>query len=372
MGSNDVRRALITLLIGGWRVAAVEPASAQQALPVHLTYEAPSGCPGEKDFTEMVAADGGRLVLAPEGDALRAFVLQVTGTSPSQARLVIRERDGSEPVRVLSDSRCEAVVRAAAVVVALSLDAPLPPLPPPDPPSAEPADESLEPLPPVPGIAAGGPLDALAPDETLSRDEAVSPDESSSGAAPPARHAWRFDVSGEGVLGTGAVPVMNSGLAAYAELFEETPALFAPAVRVGFQLDRGQSLTDPGVPDVGVRRTVGRVDACPLRVVASRPWATDAFTVQLCARVDVGKMDVQTWVRGTQVDEPQLWLATAGLFRFRWMTKAFFVELEGGVVVPIARTLFTFGTDPYPVDPRDFEIPQLAGTTGLGLGLIFL
>ena len=91
-----------------------------------------------------------------------------------------------------------------------------------------------------------------------------------------------------------------------------------------------------------------------------------------CARVDVGKIDVQTWVQGTQVDEPQLWLATAGLFRFRWMTKAFFVELEGGVVVPIARTLFTFGTDPYPVDPRDFEVPPLAGTTGLGLGLIFL
>jgi hypothetical protein len=362
MRSNGIRWAA-AFLIGAGLLVASAPASAQGALPVHLTFDAPAGCPGEEDFIAMIAQAGGRLVQVPEEQAVRSFVLQVTGTSPARGRLVIREGNGREAVRELNDSRCDAVVRAAAVVVALSLDAPITMTPPPPPlDAAEPPAESLEPLPPVPGIAAG----VVPPGEPQPDRYGLLDDESP--AAPPIRRRWRFDVSVEGVYGTGAKPAMNAGFAAYAELLQESPTLFAPSVRVGFQVDNNQGSSDLVV----VRRTVGRIDACPLRGVLARPWSSDAFTLQLCARVDIGKMDVVTWSQQRQVDLPQLWLATAGLLRLRWMSPSLFVELEGGVVVPLVRPFFRFGQNPYPDDPNDFGTPVLAGTAGLGGGVFFM
>jgi hypothetical protein len=181
-------------------------------------------------------------------------------------------------------------------------------------------------------------------------------------------HAWRFDVSGAGVIGTGAKPAMNPGFAAYLELLEETPELFAPSIRAGFQADMDQGSADIGA----VRRTVGRIDACPFRAVVAQPWSTDAFTIQACARVEIGKIDVTSWALGTEYEVQQLWLATAGLVRLRWMSKSLFVELEGGAVVPLVRARFAFGSAEYPNDPRDFEVPPMAGTMGLGFGVFFL
>jgi hypothetical protein len=369
MGSSGIPRTAVACLVGGWQAIAAPVASAEGALPVHLTYEAPASCPSEPDFMDMIAQAGGRLVQVPEAQSVRSFVVQITGTSPGtsqvpatfQARLIVREGNGTESVRELNDPRCDAVLRAAAVVVALSLDAPLTLTPAPPPiDSAEPPAESLEPLPPVPGIAAGIP-----PEEPLT-EVYVRSDDDDAPAAPPAHPRWRFDVSGEGLLGTGAKPVMNSGFAAYVELLRDTPSAFAPAIRVGFQRD-----TDQGWSDLSfVRRTVGRIDACPLRGVVMRPWSTDAFTLQLCARVDIGKMDVMTWAQGSELDEQQLWLATAGLLRLRWTSPLVFVEVEGGPVVPLVRPVFTFGKDPD--DPRNFETPSVAGTAGAGVGVFFL
>ncbi len=371
MGSKDVRRAGIALLTGACCVVPARPASAQEPLPVHITYDAPATCPSEKDFVELVAQAEGRLVQASEAQAMQSFVLRVSGNSPVTGRLLVRERDGSEVVRELNDPQCDAVVRAAAVVVALSAGAPAampsnpdsPEAPPPAPESPEPSPpaESLAPLPVVPGIAAGIPADPLHDDADVSPDE--SPVKS-----PSTHHAWRFDVSGEGVIGTGAKPSMTPGFAAYLELLEETPELFAPSIRVGFQADMNQGSADIGA----VRRTVGRIDACPFRAVAAQPWSTDAFTIQACARVDIGKMDVTSWALDTQYDVQQLWLATAGLVRLRWMSKSIFLELEGGAVVPLVRASFAFGGPEYPSDPRDFEVPPIAGTMGLGFGVFFL
>ena len=79
-----------------------------------------------------------------------------------------------------------------------------------------------------------------------------------------------------------------------------------------------------------------------------------------------------SWALDTQYDVQQVWLATAGLVRLRWMSKSLFVELEGGAVVPLVRGRFAFGTTEYPNDPRDFEVPPVAGTMGLGFGAFFL
>jgi hypothetical protein len=371
MGSKDMRRAAVASLVvvGGGFFAA--RALARDALPVLLTYEAPATCPSEKDFVDMIEQDGGRLVRVPDGQQARSFALQIAETSPMTGRLVVREIDGTEGVRELNAPHCDALVRAAAIVVALSLDAPLAmpsnsttPLPPPAPDPAEPSPpaESLEPLPAVPGIAAGIPAEEPWPEAS------VPPDDESSVPSSPRHRAFRLDVSGEGVLGTGARPTINPGFAAYIELLEETPRFFAPSIRVGFQVDKDQGWADLNM----VRRTVGRIDACPFRGVLAQPWSDDAFTLQTCARVDVGKMEVATWANGTEVGEQQLLLSTAGLLRLRWMSKSLFVELEGGAVVPLVRARFPFGTKEYPLDPRDFEIPPIAWTTGLGFGVFLL
>ena len=160
IGRGMGRMALGALVCLMGMVPAVR-ASAQEARTVHVSYDVPAGCPSESDFLDMVARDGG--LLQARGRARRSFEVRVTGTAPVVGRVVVREGDGREGVRELDGPRCEDVVRAVAVVVALSIDAPLatPPegveTPLPRPAPVDPAPESAEPLPPVPGIAAAIP-----------------------------------------------------------------------------------------------------------------------------------------------------------------------------------------------------------------------
>ena len=112
------------------------------------------------------------------------------------------------------------------------------------------------------------------------------------------------------------------------------------------------------------------MDACPWRAMLSRPWSDDAFTLQACARTDVGRLDVETpnlGIPGTRTGEAKrLWLSPAALLRVRWTSPRFFVEVEGGVAFPLLRERF------FLQDALVFEVPPVAETTGFGLGWFFL
>jgi hypothetical protein len=355
MASTGMGRVGIGALAGACCLVFATRASAEDAEPVHLTYDAPAQCPSEAALLAIVSRDGGRLVQVPEEQPARSFRLHIEGTGPIVGRLVIRHRDGREAVREIDDIDCDVVVRALAVLVAMSLTPPVstqPEPPAPETPTPSPPEPGLDgPLPPVPGLAAG-PFASEPP--STSEDDDPRP-------SMQRPRGWRFDVSGEGTVNTGALPSLDPGFAGYLELVDEIPSLLAPSIRVGAEIDATQELTAAD----NVRRLVARVDACSFRAVLARPWADDAFTLAPCARIDVGRLDVQGWTTGTRTDAARLWVAPAALLRLRWTSPGVFVELEGGALFPLIRAHFSG-------DVPDFTVPWIGATSGLGFGVYVL
>jgi hypothetical protein len=364
MGSTVAQHVRIAALAGAGCALWAARAAAQDAEPIHLSYDAPPTCGTEGAFLDIVGRDGGPFVLAPETEPARSFRVHLEGDGPFRGTLVVRESDGAEATREMSGARCDDVVRSLAVLVALSLEPPLPPpaepLTPETPASAPatPPPGPAEPLPAVPGFAAAIP-GAGSPDPSGPSDDGpVS-------LRPP--QGWRLDLSGETTLSTGAMPYLDLGLAAYAELLDETPNFLTPSIRIGIDLSKDQG--DGFVTTI--RRVVGRLDACSLRLVLSRPWSDDAFTLQPCARIDVGRIDVEASEPWAEVETARLWVAPAGLVRLRWTSPRIFVEFEGGVAVPLVRERFAFASGLSSPSP-DFEVPPIALTTGLGFGVFIL
>jgi hypothetical protein len=364
MGSIAVQRARIAALVGIACALCAPRAAAEDAEPIHLAYDAPAGCASEAAFLDIVGRDGGQFVLAPATQPARSLRLHLEGEGPFRGTLVVRETDGTEATREMTGARCDDVVRSLAVLVALSLEpvpphvVPTPETPPVSPTASEPEvpppapTGPVEPLPAVPGLAAAIP-------GTESREPSGSSDDGPVSVRPP--QGWRVDVSGETTLSTGAVPSLDLGLAAYVELLDETPSFLTPSIRVGVDLSKNQG--DEFFTTV--RRLVGRLDVCSFRLVLSRPWSDDAFTLQPCARLDVGRTDVEAFDTWAEVDAARLWVAPAALLRLRWTSPRIFVELEGGVAVPLVREHFM-------TPESDFEVPPIALTTGLGFGVFLL
>ena len=191
-------------------------------------------------------------------------------------------------------------------------------------------------------------------------------------AEAPTPHRWRLGVSGEGTVSTGAAPSLAPAFAAYVELVDLSTAVFAPSLRVGVELAANEAVTNGG----SVHRIVGRLDGCPWQAALSRPWSDDAFTLQACARIDLGRLELDPFgfgpmpvARPAEVSRP--WIAPAGLVRLGWRSPSFFLAVEGGAVVPLVRERFSFPSTRVP-PTTPFEIPPLALTTGLGFGGFFL
>lgn len=361
METTLLRRAGIAALAGLLGLVLGRRASAEEAEPVHLRYDAPAQCPSESALLDLVAGNGGRLVQVSDDLPARSFLLQIGGTDPVFGRLIVRQAEGTEATREIRDRDCDVVVQALALLVAMMLRPPpstqldlTPPTPPPEPESEE------EPLPPVPGLAAG----PFAIEPSRSEFDDLRP-------SVPRPHGWRIDVSGEGTLNTLAISSPDPGFAAYVELLDETPGVFAPSIRLGAEI----SVDQPNaLANSVVRRFVGRLDACPLRGALSVAWSDQAFTLEPCVRIDVGRLGVQAWspssVSGLlpeteQVESSRLWVAPASLLRLRWTSPAVFVEVEGGVTVPLTRERFTgYGLD--------FTVPPIGATAGLGFGVYVL
>jgi len=108
--------------------------------------------------------------------------------------------------------------------------------------------------------------------------------------------------------------------------------------------------------------TVGRIDACPLTVVAG------AFRASVCARVEAGELEAE----GVTVKEPRDrtsgWLAFAPLVRAEWsFLGPLFLDAEA--VVPFRVTADRF----YLVSGATVEEVPVVGFTGsAGLGVHFL
>jgi hypothetical protein len=332
-------------------------ASADSAESVHLAYDAPAQCPGESAFLDTIARDGGQLVEVGEEQQARSFLVHIGGSDPVHGRLVIRDPDGTEAVRDVYDHDCEVVGRALAVLVALSLRSPI----------------STEPDPPAPETATSSPSEPASKSNPAPVRESsprftwprpAEPEDSQESSVRP--HGWRLDLSLEGTASTGAMTSLDSGLAVYVEVLDDIPSFLAPSIRLGTETSATQH---DGMGNTA-QRFLGRLDACSLRAVASSPWFDDAFILEPCARIDIGRVDVGSSLSGTHAE--RLWVAPAGLLRLRWTTPSLFVELEGGVTFPLNRDHWaTPSPSPFSAALPDSETPRIGATTGLGFGVYY-
>jgi hypothetical protein len=351
------RRAGIGALVGAVGLLLATGASAREVEPVHFTYEAPAECPGESALLDMVARDGGRLVQVPDEHSARSFRVRIRGGHLVRGSLIVRDADGREAAREVSDPDCDVVVRALAVLVALSLRPPISTDPNPSTPEAptSPPSESAskDKLPPAP--ESSGAFTWPRPSES---------DASSQSTVRP--HGWRLDLSLEGTESTGVMPWLDSAFAVYVELQDEIPSFLAPSIRLGTETGATQH---DGLGTTA-QRFVVRLDACSLRAVASSIWSDDTFTLEPCARVDIGRVDFESSFSGTHAK--WLWIEPATLLRLRWTTPTLFVELEGGVTFPLNQAHWaTPSASPFSARMPDFVTPRIGATTGLGFGVYY-
>ncbi len=274
---------------------------------VELRYSAPPGCPTRDAAVGLIRERTPAVRF--EAGARRVFALRVTaGEHGYTGELVVDATADKQ----LTARRCDDLVTALALVVALAID----------PSAAAPREE------PPP--------------------EAPEP--------PPATRrarAFRFDGALAGVLGAGVTPdpLVAGSLAARATW---------PALAVEVAIVAGRDTTEAGEGTARFTRVVARPAACWLRI-------RGRIELGGCGHAELGV------VRATGDDIingrglTRLWAAAGAHGTLRWPASSRgFAQLQLGLTVPITRDRYRFMPG-----ILIHETPFLTGWVGLGVGLRF-
>ena len=301
-------------------VALPAHATSRGPEPVALRYSAPEGCPTADAFRELVRHRGSHTVLADESERIVDVKIETT-SAHARATVVLPSDDGSVDMRAVDGPDCSSVTDAAALLVALYLDAQTGSLA--APPEGRPSVAHPQPAP-----------HAERPPGTVVR-----------------RSRWR--VAGE--LGMHAA--IASGLAptiAYGEwlflgiLVRPAPQalpLLSPSLRLGVSTMRSDRF------DQGAHARLHAVQlafcpiAIPLSTVALRP----------CALGSAGGYSISaaSTTRSGEVDRP--WRTWGAGARAEWTTPlsdAVRIELEIDAIAPIVRDRFYRDTTAIHHTPR--------------------
>src|SRR5579863_9379656 len=110
--------ALTCVLLG----PRVGRAAAPDVEAIHFHYDAPAECPAEGELVSEAVEMGGAFRIASPGEPARSLdvVIEKTGGGFSGS-LAVRSLPGDERLRTVTCARCESVVRALGLFVALAL-----------------------------------------------------------------------------------------------------------------------------------------------------------------------------------------------------------------------------------------------------------
>jgi hypothetical protein len=179
---------VVAALLGARSARAAETA----VEAVELRYSAPAECPAEGELVAAAVEMGAGFRIAPPGELARALDVVIQRTDQGfSGTLAVRDLSGDERTRTVTCSRCESVVRALGLFVAMAL--------------VEPAT-----------VAAPSPSE-LPPVEPLRRDEMEPLDRSGGIAALALWTQFGWDPNGLALTAVKAVgPTRLGGLAATA------------------------------------------------------------------------------------------------------------------------------------------------------------
>jgi hypothetical protein len=295
-----------------------------------LTYEAPAGCPGEATFDADVADH--------VHDRSRAAGIEVNVTIEERqkvyvGRLAALDESKTRSSRQIEGKTCSDVAHALAFLAGLVIELG----------GRIEADSS-----PVQGPSPAPP-------------PAAAPPRGPARAAPPDMVSARaIDVSL--VLLAGAVGGFGPLVRATGELgidLSAPPALLAPSLRlVGFG---GDSFLDGSGGSATLWFAGARLEICPLR------FGNSTIALRPCAGGELGDVHAQGQIAFEPRSVNEVWASAEVTLRVQWFVrKAFFVELGGGPVVPLARTHYYFEPD-----QTLYVVPQLTARGAAGLGVRF-
>jgi hypothetical protein len=304
---------------------------------IHIEYSAPAGCPPEAAFAWQVRAR-----VRQDAAPLRRYAVVLT-VDGSRARGTLRvEEENRSTVREIAGSSCDEIAEGLALVLALVIDPGARTEPAQDLPSP-PAQERAPEAKPAPAAVTSG-----VPD-TAPRLRTV-------------RSLGRFtiDAGGSVVAKSALAPGTTAAGDVFLEGGLDRHGGFSPHLRLAFEYAK----SPPVAQAAGTAQfswMMGVVQACHAEQVLDR-----TLVVPLCAGLEWG------WVEASGSDtvdaqtQRQIWLsldATAGLRWFPW-NAPIFVDVEGGLEVPLrrARFYFTPGTTVH-------TTPKVAQFVGLGAGI---
>lgn len=338
------RRITSSLLLAGvlfGRGVAAEPAAA----PVE--YVAPAGCPPVEAFTEQLAA---RTPMFREHAAEHKVRIEVVGEPGGvlgRASLVLA---GHAAERELRAARCEEVVEALALVVAILID-----------PNADTRPIAVAAPAPVESAPASAPPPAA---PVVSRPppppRPVRPAPRPAPSPRPADASYRF-IAGAALAAEGAVfPELTLGPRVFFGASSQRGWPWPSALRLaGARLFspriRGEEGSVKGVLDVA------RADVCLLRL------AEGPLALEPCAGVDVGVLRIEgSHPRGGR-ESTDLYADVGALLRgSASFLDRFVAEVEVGADVPLVHYRYSFQGE-----AELFETATAGMHLGVGLGVRF-
>jgi hypothetical protein len=357
--SRRARATSCTLALACASIASVARAAPE---PIALHYEAVAGCPKPEFFAGQVTARTDQ-VRFDEAGAVGSFRVVMERTASGYAGVLsVTDRNGKESVRRFEAESCDNVVVALALVAALAIDpnAVATPEAPAVPPAGAPPEQAPASA-PVPDARETEPTTRVnrAPSApALVFDRQFAP-------GPSAYRAWSWSV---GATAQGLGGVTPSLLEVFGGFFgvEKKGVGWSPGFRLSpYYGATGQ--TGPSVDRAEFALLAARVAGCPYRAPL-----TKGSRVSPCAGLDAG------WIRARGTDpgihsleKDGLWLSLSLDAQLELaVTGAIFMEVNGGLGVPLIRQRFQFET-PDKAPEVVYQVPPVSGHGGFSVGARF-
>ena len=337
--THPLRTALLLLACAAFCTAR---AFADGALPATVTYAASTTCPAQEEFFRQVL---GHLRGVPA--KLRPIHVEIVdGEGAALARVTFEDDRGKSGTRELTGADCAEAAAAAALVVALEIDAQAAAAQTPTPPAkpANPAPRPKTPIePPVPPVLPEPPADRKP-------------------HGYPRNGALVWTVGAGAVAEHAVAPSPLLGVDAFFGVGQRAPAW---DVRAHFVYMRSGVVEEAG-QSADFTLLGGRLDGCAFPFLD-----LERSTLGPCLSIELASVQSSGQSREgfAGVDETTAWLAAGPLLRFRQAFAELRVELAGGPWFPIAGTrTFVFGP-PGGEDSSFHDVPPVGWTAGASLAL---
>ena len=335
--------------------------------PIRIEYRAVDGCPSVEDFRAQVFARTASARPAGERETARTFVVNIEATREGVVgSLVVRETGGATLARKVEGARCEQVATALSLATALAID-PQAPLTAPTKRSNEGVDGE-----PAPSGGADAPEPKAEPkaqpaaaDPPPNRDaqrdddrQPESPDSDSDGDSDGERLAFWTAALGPS-LEAGISPRLALGASAQFERYRAPAGV--PISAIGVEVTwLGGPAHSVSTASSSFQFLLARPFVCAFELPGPK-----SLHIGPCLGAELGAVVGSGADLPSTATETRFWAAIDASLRLRVEPRpSWFVELDGGLVLPLTRYTFVF-SEP---ETQIYEVPAFAFAAGMRLG----